>query len=154
MSKNKLFLNAEGLHRNVVNAKQKQLFNEVMIKTCRQAIYAYVELALMACDIQACGSLPGNILTLQEMGNFDVINAYSQAAVIEAAYLSKFHKQVQECHLVCANYLNLRTAILEWLIENKPPKFDNGNCYHEATGVRIEAEPYSYTHALEEYYDI
>lgn len=151
---NTTFRRAQSNHETILQKRKIQDFGSTFLLLCHDAIDLYVSLLCQSAGCKSTDALAEKVLLLQNKGIDLGENSFADACIIDAAYHYTNTTCVELMHKVSAAYLSLRTAILEYMVDNCIMCYSDGKVTHTITGVQLEASEYSYKYTVEHFYQL
>lgn len=151
---NDLFRRAQSNHETIIQKRKIMDYSYTLPMLCHDAADAYLLLLCQHVGCKSSDALAERILLLQNTGISLGVDAFANACIIDAAYHYTNTECIELMHKVLAAYLSLRTAVLEYMVDNCPMAYEDGKVTHAVTGVQLEAPECSYKYTLECFYQL
>lgn len=149
-----IFEEAESVFKAICAMKQTGELDASIAPRCYKAILTYMNLTLSALGLENVGNIVDAYCILQD-NNIDISQlTYANCAIFEAVGNTARELRREDIYQMTCAFINVRRSVLDYLVDKFPPRYANGFCCHDVTGVYCKSEEYDVTSTLSEYYGI
>ena len=151
---NDTFISAQILHKSIMQKRQEGKFDITLVDACYTATYHYLQLLLKAKSLEERDSILETISFLKSYGIALGEKSMNYACTLQAMHGIRSTDDASLIHSMVHAYISLRALILEYLLDNFIPVWENGTAHHGVTGVDIVTHEFSFTYMFELFYEI
>lgn len=149
-----IFEEAESVFRNICIMKNTGELNTYIAPHCYKAMLTYLNMTLSALGLGEVSTVMDAYCILQDNHISISSLTYTSCAVIEATGNTSRKLHREDLVQLTSAFINTRRGLLDYLVDKFPPRYSNGFCCHDVTGVYCKAEEYTLTSALSAHYGI
>lgn len=149
-----IFEEAESVFRNISTMKNTGELHDYIAPHCYKAMLTYLNMTLSALGLTEASTVMDAYCVLQDNNISISALTYTSCAIIEVNGNTSRKLRREDLVQLTSAFINIRRGLLDYLIDKFPPRYSNGFCCHDVTGVYCQAEEYTLTSALSAHYGI